>query len=353
MSLISRVCGKISFKYHIIEAKRKRKKTSCIKWGIIGLGNMANQFANALQCVPDAEIVAAGSRNITKAQAFCKKHNITHAYGSYQEMLSDKSNHIDVVYISTPHFEHYNCIKLVLENGGNVICEKPFVETEAQLLELKELAEKNGCFMMEGLWSYCLPTYQIAKEWLENGSIGEVRRIEVDLSRIESIDSGRSAYSPFLHGGVLNDYGIYPISFYSQFIGDKYNIVSCEKKVNEDGIDVDWDIEMNSDGIIGHITISGIEQRNQIAVIRGSNGKIEFGIPFNRTNCIKLTDNSGKTINTKEYKYLYQGFEYEIREVHKCLISGRKESALVPISSSLKNVRIMEQLMSWVSCIIT
>lgn len=345
MNIIGRIYRRLSFKYHVIAAKRKRKNSTCIKWGIIGLGNMANQFANALQCVPEAEIVAAGSRNLSKAQSFCKKYSVLHAYGSYSEMLADKSNCLEVVYISTPHFEHYNTVKLALENKVNVICEKPFVETENQLIELVEIAKKNDCFLMEGLWSYCLPTYQIASEWIKEGIIGEINKIEVDLSRVEHIDSNRSAYQPSLCGGVLNDFGIYPVSFFSRFVGNEYTVLAYKKKVNEDGLDIDWDIKMTSDNIKGHITISGIKQGNQNAVIFGTKGRIEFGTPFNRTNSVKLVDNSGKMICSKKFNYLYQGFEYEIREVNNSLINGAKESSIIPIGSSMKNVHIMEKLM--------
>lgn len=71
-----------------------------------------------------------------------------------------KDTNIDVVYVATPIKQHYENIKLCLENNKNVICEKPFTENVEQMTELYEIAKRNGCFLMEGMWMKCLPTYQ-------------------------------------------------------------------------------------------------------------------------------------------------------------------------------------------------
>ena len=55
-----------------------------LNWGILGLGQIANEFAETFN-VDNAVLYAAGSRNIKKAAAFAETHGIKKSYGSYEE----------------------------------------------------------------------------------------------------------------------------------------------------------------------------------------------------------------------------------------------------------------------------
>ena len=61
-----------------------------IKWGIVGLGNIAQQFASELQLIESAELCAVASRNIDKAQDFANQFQCPKAYGSYDELFQAK-----------------------------------------------------------------------------------------------------------------------------------------------------------------------------------------------------------------------------------------------------------------------
>ena len=51
------------------------KNNNTIKWGIIGLGNIANQFAADLVLLQDATLFAVASRDNNKAIEFAQKYN--------------------------------------------------------------------------------------------------------------------------------------------------------------------------------------------------------------------------------------------------------------------------------------
>ena len=53
---------------------------------------------------------AIASRDLGRAKEFAKKYGVKKAYGSYEEMVQDSK--IDLVYIATPHSEHYQNMKL-------------------------------------------------------------------------------------------------------------------------------------------------------------------------------------------------------------------------------------------------
>jgi hypothetical protein len=127
-----------------------------VRWGILGLGQMAHTFAKALNCVPGAELVAVASRSVAKAQAFAAKHSVRHSFGNYADMLRADNVPVDVVYVSTPVDCHYDHTKMCLQMGKNVLCEKPITLNAEQCESLTELAGANGTFLMEGMWMKCL-----------------------------------------------------------------------------------------------------------------------------------------------------------------------------------------------------
>ena len=129
-----------------------------ISFGIIGLGAMASVFCDAVSKSPFAKVEAVASRSLEKAQAFVLKKNVAKYYGSYNDMIEDEGLKLDVIYIATPIFCHYELIKLCIGAHKNVLCEKPIVTNAREFEELQRLAEEAHCFLMEGMWMKCLPT---------------------------------------------------------------------------------------------------------------------------------------------------------------------------------------------------
>ena len=97
--------------------------TQIFHFAILGLGNIARKFAEDLALIPDAALVAVGSRSLERAQAFAKDFGAEFAAGSYEETFSGPR--VDAVYIATPHVLHKELTLMCLEKGIPVICEKP------------------------------------------------------------------------------------------------------------------------------------------------------------------------------------------------------------------------------------
>ena len=95
-----------------------------IRWGIIGLGNIANKFATDLATIENAELVAVASRSQEKSDDFARKYNSKKTYNSYLDLAKDAE--VDAVYIATPHSFHKEHAILCLKNKKAVLCEKPF-----------------------------------------------------------------------------------------------------------------------------------------------------------------------------------------------------------------------------------
>ena len=127
-----------------------------IRWGILGPGGIAHKFATGLKAVPDAEIIAVGSRDLQRADAFADTFNVPHRHGSYVELANNPE--VDVVYVATPHPFHKACAMLCLEAGKAVLCEKPFTVDAEQAEALIACAREHKQFLMEAMWTRFIPS---------------------------------------------------------------------------------------------------------------------------------------------------------------------------------------------------
>ena len=123
-----------------IEDKKEEALRGCggkpVRWGIMGTGRIAGIFCEALKALPQAEIYAVGSRTPAKARAFAGGCGAEKAYGSYEEFAADEK--IDIVYVATPIACHYENVRLCLEAGRNVLCEKAFTQRAGEAVYSKE-----------------------------------------------------------------------------------------------------------------------------------------------------------------------------------------------------------------------
>jgi len=325
---------------------RVNKNPSAIKWGIIGLGSMAEKFSTTIDGSNDDVVYSVASRSLSKAKTFAARHGNCKAYGNYDDMLNDASAKIDVIYIATPVEFHYENIKKCLLTGKNVLCEKPITSNAAQLIELIKIAKQKKCFLMEGMWMKCLPSFRKANEWINGDKIGELELIKVDFYKKNNMSLNLKIDNSMDYSGVLKDYGIYAISFMTFFLKGVPQTLQYSKHKSSFGFDTDWHIFAKNNDVKAFINLSSNFSSLSKAVIVGKKGSIEWNSQFNRTNKITLFDSYGNKIKEFVSKYKYEGFEYQLKEISCCLKAKEIESQMVPLSESLDTLEVIDQLMS-------
>lgn len=334
--MINRIKNKVRFIWRTSWLGRVKKRQDAIRWGIIGTGYMSDVFSRAIIESQDHILYAVASRSKDKAVIFAVKHGCGLAFGSYEDMVADRG--IDVVYIATPVECHYEHVKLCLEAGKNVLCEKPLTMTPEQSEELARLADSRNLFLMEGMWTLCLPTIRKAKEWIDGGLIGEPQFVRVDLNkRMRESHIGQ-------HHGVLFDYGIYGVAFLRKFIGKDGNVISSVVRRDKNGFVTDLTAEYSSCNCKGVLNLSSHLEATGKSVIIGSKGCIEWGHPFNRTNVVRLFDNEGKLLSCYQTKYSNEGFEFELKEVYVSIKAKSGVSSLVPLDMTVDCLNIIKKI---------
>ena len=314
--------------------------TEQIRWGIIGTGKIARTFAEALRGTEGARLYAAASRTYDKARAFAGEFGFEKAYGSYRELAEDDG--IDAVYIATPMASHYGDAMLCIRNGRNVLCEKSLALNLEQTEEMLSCAKEKGVFFMEAMWMKCRPVFLKVLEWIGEGRIGRPEFVKADFSNYIPFNSGDRLFRPDCGGGALLDLSVYPLTFADAVFGSPEEIISSAQILG--GVDMNNSILLRyGDGRFTSADCGFRLQLRNNAMVSGMEGFITLGDWFHCTSEAELFDKEAKSVEKFVCEPEINGYEYEIREVHRCLRLGLKESPLVPHAGTVRVMKVMDE----------
>jgi dihydrodiol dehydrogenase / D-xylose 1-dehydrogenase (NADP) len=315
------------------------------KWGIIGCGQIAPKFFQALENTGEGRVVAAASQSMRRAKRLQQKLGIEHVYGSYAEMLEREK--LDAVYVATSHNFHYENAKLCFEHNLPVLIEKAFTRNAAEAEELIDLARMQGLFLMEAMWTRFNPATVKLRKLIAEGAIGERKHLKADFCvkmppSIKTMPWNRM-YSPRLAGGALLDLGVYPLAFARMVFGQNPERISGSAKMAWTGVDKTSEYHLDyGDGQRADLITSFVEDRPRDAVITGTKGTINIPM-FPAADRFTLT-RPGRAPEIIQCEA--PGFEHEIREVHRCLREGLTESPGMSLIETLSIIRIADTLRS-------
>ena len=355
-----------------------------IRWGILGTGYVAQQFATGLKSVSGAELYTVASRTKTKAQTFAQKFQVPHPCASYEELAANSN--VDVVYIATPPAVHADNSKLCLNAGKSVLCEKPFTVNAQEAQEVIELAREKGLFCMEAMWTRFIPLVKRLKDLLASGEIGEICLVNIEFGLPVAANS--NLLKPEVGGGALLDRGIYGLSLASFLLGEP-DKVDSQFSIGPSGVDEQAVLMLQYDkGAIVTISASLKTYSSNEMVIMGTHGKIRVHEPFCFPSQLSISPHTpseaiasspsseslGASPSLKEQisqnrllKRLLlkvkpfilpfmrgttsitdvcvgNGYNYEAVEVMHCLQQGHLESGVMPLDETLRIMQIVDRI---------
>lgn len=310
-----------------------------IKWGIIGIGNIADKFAHDLQHVSHAELVGVASNSQERADTFAQKYGVKNAFGSYEELFTID---LDVVYIATPHTDHARCTIMCLENKVGVLCEKPFAMNAEEVASMIECARENDTFLMEALWSRFLPTIKKTLELVESGKIGEVQTIHADFGFIPPFNPDRRVLNPALGGGAFLDIGIYPAFISYLLLGNPSKILATSIKGPTKVDETTTFLYQFDDKATASLNCTFAAKTNTDAFIYGSKGMIHLPARFHEGTQVVLHHEDGSK-ETYDFPRETYGYDFEAVEVVKCLQEGKKESDLWSLKDSENLINLLDK----------
>ncbi len=185
---------------------------------IVGYGAIGPIHAAALEKVESARLYAVCDCDESRIKRCTEKYDVV-IYTDFNEMLNDSN--IDAVHICTPHYLHFDMVRLALEKNKEVVCEKPLAMDNGQLekmLKLPGIEKVAVCF--QNRLNTCVLKM---KEILDSGSLGKVLGVRGLLTWVRDkayydTDEWRGKWETE-GGGVLINQAIHTLDLMGYFTG--------------------------------------------------------------------------------------------------------------------------------------
>lgn len=285
------------------------------QWGIIGLGNIAHEFAEHFD-QETSELAAVASRTIDKAEAFAQRYHIPKAYGSYQEMLNDQE--IDIIYIAVPNRQHSQHIMEALAANKHVLCEKAITMNKKELTEAMRLAEEKNLVLAEAMTIFNMPLYQQLRSLIDTNKLGALKMIQAPFGSYKDPDPTNRFFNPELAGGALLDIGTYAVSFARFFLSSQPEVIASTMVPFETGVDEQSvTILRNKENELATISLTFQAKMPKVGIVAFEEGYITI-TDYPRADRAQIIFNDG----TKEWiesGSTAQAMNYEIENMVKTI----------------------------------
>lgn len=303
---------------------------------ILGAGQIAAKFADAVRRIEGAEVIGVGSRSMARGADFATANNIPHS-GSYEEMLALRP---DAAYIAATTEAHTALTRLCIEHGVPVLCEKAMFTNAAEAEEVFTLAKEKGIFCMEAMWSRFLPTNIEMKRVLDSGVIGEVKYAEFAIGWQAPNGPRSRFYQKELGGGAAYDLLVYCYELADFYLGKPEKVENVSVRWTDTGVDETETVTLRYPGCLCTLSASLAVNLPERAILHGTKGTLYMPKPhFSGEYTLTLNDG---TVQTWRDEVTENGFVYEAQEVMRCVRAGLLESPTVPHELTLRCARIFD-----------
>lgn len=340
-----------------------------LRWGILGAGRIAAQFAEGLRASVEAgRVTAVWSRTPGKAEALAAAHG-ARAHAALAALLGDAA--VDAVYVATPNALHREHCLAALDAGKPVLCEKPFALSAAEAREVIERARARRVFCMEAMWMRFAPAVREAEALVQRGALGAPRAVHASLGFRFAADPARALFVPAMGGGALLDMGVYPLALAVAVLG-RAEVVEGVATLGPTGVDEHASAVLRHRGGAQSLVSASLAcQLANEAVIVGEEGVLRLHAPLycpevltrTATFTIRQGDGgSGRRQRLLRHPALgwarrlaarrndrtwtrpagAQGMVHEAVEVARCLAAGKTESEVQRLDQTLAVMEIVD-----------
>ena len=309
------------------------------RWGILGPGNIAQNFADGLAQAKSGELVAIASKSAERRAAFGAKNNVANGkqFDNYEALIADSA--VDAIYISTPHPWHAEWAIKAMRAGKAVLVEKPAGMNAAEVVAMTEVAEQSGTFFMEAFMYRCHPQIARVLAIIASGEIGTLRHIKTHFGFSAGFDASSRLYDRNLGGGGILDVGGYPVSLARLIAGASAGLPFAEPNtikgggiVGKSGVDeVAYGILTFANGFTAEIACAVARNMDNRAIITGDNGTIEITDPWVPGRNVGPSDSTlvitvdGKS-RTEDIRNPNQLFSFEAELASRAIADGLKQA---------------------------
>ena len=312
--------------------------TTPLRWGIAATGSIAASMCEALRTLPDAEIVAVGSRTQDGADSFAQRFGIDRAHGSYEALWADDD--VDIVYIASPHSHHRDMTVAALDAGKHVLCEKAFAINATQAREMVDAARRNDRFLMEAMWTWFIPAVVDIRRRVLDGEIGELKVVEANFGIPVTDPDGRHRRID-LAGGAMLDVGIYPVTFARFLAGDPVN-AKVSGSLGATGVDATvGGVVTFANGALGVFHTSLDMMTSLGASVFGTLGRIDVEAPFWFPTSFTVRVTGQEPVHVE---MAHDGLAHEAAHAMDRIRAGHRESDVIPLATTVSTMGLLDDI---------
>src|SRR6056297_355037 len=314
-----------------------------IKWGILGTANISKKaLIPGILSSENGELYAIAGRKKEKVDAFKSLFQPQTVYYSYEELLQDP--HVDAVYIPLPNALHMEWVIKALENGKNVLCEKPIALDEFEAESMFHCAFNKKKILMEAFAYIHNPLIHKMKEIIDKGSLGTIKAMDMTFTFDLTPRENDIRWSKSLGGGAMYDLGCYTLHLSRHLAGKEPTDVKSFVKRTQYGVDESTTVMMNFDNEC-HATfhVGFTEPFNQYCQIHGSEGSLITPLTFNEKGSLKYYIQRGK--EQSEYS-VDSDDNYMLEATHFANVVLGKEQPVISIKDSVMNASWIRKILN-------
>ena len=313
-----------------------------LRWGVLGTGWIAERFVRALRASTTQQVVAVGSRTQASAERFAGAAGVQAAHGSPEALVADPG--VDVVYVATPHQAHRAGALLAVGAGKHVLVEKPLGLDAAQAEEVAAAAAAAGVFCMEAMWTLFLPRFDVVRQVLDQGMLGDVRTVLADHG--ERFDPPHRILDPAMAGGSLLDLGCHLTALATWTLGPAQEVFATGE-MTPGGVNGQAAMVLTHGGgarSVLHTTL--LTRTPTAAVIAGTAATLTLPGPFFMPGDVVLTSaDGGRSVTWAEPDPIgHGGLYHSAVEVALRVAAGEPESPLRPAAGVVAGMRALDEV---------
>lgn len=294
------------------------KVNACvINIGIIGTGRIAARFLEESKYVSGINVSAIYNPHLESVLWFAKNNNIDI---DGPMILTDDSDaffsSVDAVYIAAPHEMHTEYIRIALDKGRHVLCEKPIGLNKSDITELLSIARAKGLVCMEAIKTAYCAGFKKIEDIVRSGAIGKVRDVEAAFSKIGAA-SGREMWGRL--GGSFTELASYCLLPVIKLLGTEVKDVHTYSVESPLGTDSYTKMMITyEDGVATIKTGLGVKTEGEL-IVAGDDGYIRVPSPWWLTKRIEVHHENPNQVEVYEEEFAGGGLRYEIEAFVKCI----------------------------------
>jgi predicted dehydrogenase len=245
--------------------------------------------------------------------------------------------------VATTHPAHLPIALLSLEAGKPTVVEKPLALNASEAVRIADAARQAGVFCMEALWTLFLPKFDVIRQVLDSGLLGDVRSLLADNG--EWFPADHRIMDPAQAGGPMLDLGIYPVSFATWVLGPALRVQAAGQPhatgINGEAAAI---LAAADDRLaVLHTTMLGNTPTR--ASVTGTEASLEIEGPFYQPGGFYVRSSDGtQTLEYGEPAIAHAALHFEAATAARYIAAGASESPIRPLADSIATLEVMDEI---------